>query len=406
MLKTTLLMTSAILLMAACGETPAPEEDTTPAEDSMEMSETDMASADAGEEELSDAERYELETSGEFTEADYIAQPLVTEIYTADPSVHVWDDGRVYVYPSHDVDTGIPQDDLGSQYDMKDYIVLSMDEPGGEVTIHDVGLHVDDVPWARDKMWAPDAAEKDGKYYLYFPAKDYDGIFRIGVASSDSPTGPFTAEESWIEGSYSMDPSVFEDTDGTYYMYVGGIWGGQLQRWTTGEYDDSPDLNQEDLEADEPALVPYVAKMSDDMLSYAEEPRDVLLLDENGEPLKAGDNDRRFFEAAWVNKINGTYYMSWSTGDTHKIVYGTSDSPYGPFTYQGVVNLPVQGWTNHHSIFEYEGQYYLAYHDTQLSGVNHLRNVKITPLTINDDGTIEPVDPFFGDDVTVENYND
>ncbi|NHK28833.1 family 43 glycosylhydrolase [Parvularcula flava] len=392
--------------MAACGETPAPEEDTTPAEDSMEMSETDMASADAGEEELSDAERYELETSGEFTEADYIAQPLVTEIYTADPSVHVWDDGRVYVYPSHDVDTGIPQDDLGSQYDMKDYIVLSMDEPGGEVTIHDVGLHVDDVPWARDKMWAPDAAEKDGKYYLYFPAKDYDGIFRIGVASSDSPTGPFTAEESWIEGSYSMDPSVFEDTDGTYYMYVGGIWGGQLQRWTTGEYDDSPDLNQEDLEADEPALVPYVAKMSDDMLSYAEEPRDVLLLDENGEPLKAGDNDRRFFEAAWVNKINGTYYMSWSTGDTHKIVYGTSDSPYGPFTYQGVVNLPVQGWTNHHSIFEYEGQYYLAYHDTQLSGVNHLRNVKITPLTINDDGTIEPVDPFFGDDVTVENYND
>jgi len=406
MLKKTLLMTSAIFLMAACGETPAPEENTTPAEDSMEMAEPDTAGEEMAEAELSDAERYELETSGEFTEDDYIAQPLVTEIYTADPSVHVWDDGRIYVYPSHDVDTGIPQDDLGSQYDMKDYIVLSMDEPGGEVTTHEMGLHVDDVPWARDKMWAPDAAEKDGTYYLYFPAKDYDGIFRIGVATSDSPTGPFTAEESWIEGSYSMDPSVFEDTDGTYYMYVGGIWGGQLQRWTTGEYDDSPDLNQEDLEADEPALVPYVAKMSDDMLSYAEEPRDVMLLDENGEPLKAGDNDRRFFEAAWVNKIDGTYYMSWSTGDTHKIVYGTSDSPYGPFTYQGVVNLPVQGWTNHHSIFEYEGQYYLAYHDTQLSGVNHLRSAKITPLTINDDGTIEPVDPFFGDDVTVDNYND
>ncbi|MBD0426150.1 family 43 glycosylhydrolase [Aquisalinus flavus] len=398
-------MTSALLLMAACSETPAPEEDTT-AEDGMEMAEPDAAGEEMAEAELSDAERYELETSGEFGPEDYIAQPLVSEIYTADPSVHVWDDGRIYVYPSHDVDTGIPQDDLGSQYDMKDYIVLSMDEPGGEVTIHDVGLHVDDVPWARDKMWAPDAAEKDGKYYLYFPAKDYDGIFRIGVAVSDSPTGPFTAEESWIEGSYSMDPSVFKDDDGTYYMYVGGIWGGQLQRWTTGEYDDSPDLNQEDLEADEPALVPYVAKMSDDMLSYAEEPRDVLLLDENGEPLKAGDNDRRFFEAAWMNKIDGTYYLSWSTGDTHKIVYGTSDNPYGPFTYQGVVNLPVRGWTNHHSIFEYEGQYYLAYHDTQLSGVNHLRNVKITPLTINDDGTIEPVDPFFGDDVTVDNYLD
>ena len=409
MKKSMLMLGSAIMLLAACGgddmadDTATNMTDDATVQDAAEgemagndMAGDDMAADEAAGEEMSDAERYELAMSGDFSEDDYIAQPLVSEIYTADPSVHVWDDGRIYIYPSHDEDRGIPQDDLGSQYDMRDYIVLSMDEPGGDVTIHDVGLHVDDVPWAVEKMWAPDAAEKDGTYYLYFPAKDEDGVFYIGAASSDSPTGPFEAEPEPIEGSFSMDPSVFEDDDGNYYMYFGGIWGGQLQRWATGEYNDDPDLNQDLGDDSAPALMPIVAKMGDDMVSFAEEPKEVMILDENGDPILTGDHDRRFFEAAWMNKIDGTYYLSYSTGDTHKIVYATGDNPYGPFTYQGVVNMPVQGWTNHHSIFEYEGQYYLAYHDTQLSGVNHLRNVKITELTINDDGSIEPVNPMPG----------
>ncbi len=336
----------------------------------------------------------------------YLDQPLVTEIYTADPSVHVWDDGRIYVYPSHDIDAGIPDDDLGSQYAMRDYIVLSMDEIGGDVTIHDIALDVDDVAWAAEDMWAPDAAEKDGRYYLYFPAKDADGVFHIGAAVSDSPTGPFIAEPEPIEGSFSMDPAVFEDEDGRYYMYFGGIWGGQLQRWETGTYNDDPDLNT-DLQGDDPSTsadeggfddrpqhAPQVARMADDMVSFAEPPRDVLLLDEDGDPVKMRDHDRRFFEAAWVFRRGGTYYFTYSTGDTHKIAYATGESPYGPFTYRGVVLQPVQGWTNHHSIFEADGQWYLAYHDTQLSGRNHLRNAKITPLTFREDGSIETVDPF------------
>ena len=116
----------------------------------------------------------------------YLSQPLVTDIYTADPSAHVFE-GKIYVYPSHDIAHGIPDDDLGTQYDMRDYVVLSMDRIGGPVTVSPVALKVEDVPWAEKQMWAPDAAHKNGTYYLYFPARDRDGVFRIGVATSASP---------------------------------------------------------------------------------------------------------------------------------------------------------------------------------------------------------------------------
>lgn len=322
------------------------------------------------------------------TESKFLNEPLVEHIFTADPSAHVFE-GKIFIYPSHDIDAGIPDNDLGDQYAMRDYHVFSMEQPGGEVTDHGEVLSVDEIPWAGRQLWAPDAAHANGKYYLYFPMKDKNDVFKIGVAVSDNPEGPFTPEPEPIAGSFSMDPAVFEDDDGAYYMYFGGIWGGQLQRWNGGEY--APD--GEEPAADQPALNPQIAKMDDDMLSFAETPKDVQILDENGDPLLAGDNERRFFEAAWVHKYNGTYYFSYSTGDTHKIVYATGDNPYGPFTYQGVILNPVQGWTNHHSIVEFEGKWYLFYHDTQLSGKNHLRNIKMTELTHNADGSIQTIDP-------------
>jgi beta-xylosidase len=256
-----------------------------------------------------------------------------------------------------------------------------------------VGLDVGDVPWAEKQMWAPDAAQKGDTYYLYFPAKDSAGVFRIGVATSNRPEGPFQAEPQAIEGSFSMDPAVFTDDDGQSYMYFGGIWGGQLQCWTTGEYDQEC-TRTDHQEDDRPALMPKVARMSADMLEFAEAPRDAMLVDEQGQPLLGGDHDRRFFEAAWMHKYNGTYYLSYSTGDTHNIAYATGDSPYGPFTYRGVVLEPVQGWTNHHSIVEIDGKWYLFYHDTQLTDKTHLRNIKVTELHYNPDGTIQTISPF------------
>ena len=320
----------------------------------------------------------------------FLTQPLVSHIYTADPSAHVFK-GRIYIYPSHDIEAGVPQDDLGSHFAMRDYRVLSMEAIGGKVTDHGVALDIKDVPWAGRQMWAPDAAENDGKYFLYFPVKDKQDIFRIGAAVSEDPAGPFKAEPQPIEGAYSMDPAVFKDRDGKYYMYFGGIWGGQLQRWATGQYQ-TADVYPA---ADQPALTAKVALMRPDMKGFAEKVRDVVVLDEAGKPITAGDNARRFFEASWVHVYGGKYYFSYSTGDTHFIVYATGDSPYGPFTYRGKILEPVLGWTNHHSIAEINGKWYLFYHDSQLSGgQTHLRNVKVVELQHRADGSIETVDAY------------
>jgi hypothetical protein len=325
-----------------------------------------------------------------------ISEPLVKHIYTADPSAHVFN-GRIYIYPSHDVDGGEAFDDIGSHFRMEDYHVFSMDKPGGEVTDHGLALHVNDVPWAEKQMWAPDATEKDGKYYLFFPAKGYDGVFRIGVAVGDQPEGPFVAQPEAIKDSISIDPAVFKDDDGSYYLYVGGIWGGQLQRWRSGDFDGSQaDSPVAHLPADnEPALSAKVAKLTDDLFELAEEAKDVLILDENGNPLLQGDNDRRFFEAAWVHKYNGKYYFSYSTGDTHFLCYGIGDSPYGPFQYAGRILNPVVGWTTHHSIAEFEGKWYLFYHDSSLSkGVTHLRSIKMAEIEYDENGFIKTIDPY------------
>ncbi len=313
---------------------------------------------------------------------------LVSDLYTADPSAHFFD-GKLYVYPSHDYESGIPEDDLGNHFNMRDYHVYSMDSVGGEVTDHGVVLDVDDVAWADKQMWAPDAAEKNGKYYLYFPAKDAEGVFHIGVAVADNPAGPFEPEAEPIADSYSIDPAIYQDGN-EYYMYFGGIWGGQLQWYRDNEFQNKDDEYPADEEA---ALSPKIVKLSDDMMSFAETPKDVQILDEDGNPLTTADNDRRFFEAAWVHKYNDKYYFSYSTGDTHNIAYGIGDSPYGPFTYKGVILKPVLGWTNHHSIVVKDGKWYLFYHDSSLSGgKTHLRSVKYTELTYNEDGTIQTMD--------------
>lgn len=322
-----------------------------------------------------------------------VNQPLVTHIYTADPSAHVFN-GKIYIYPSHDIESNTPQDDEGGHFDMKDYHVLSMDAVGGKVTDHGVALDIKDVPWAGRQMWAPDAAFKNGTYYLYFPVKDKEDIFRIGVATSKSPSGPFKAEKSPIPGSYSMDPTVFTDTDGKSYMYFGGIWGGQMQRWATGKYDKAgskTDLKQDD----KPAMGPRVAVMSKDMLTFDGAVKEVTILDPQGKPILGKDHDRRFFEAAWMHKYQGKYYLSYSTGDTHFIVYATGTNPMGPFTYQGVILKPVVGWTNHHSIVEFGGKWYLFYHDSVLSGdKTHLRTVKVMEMKYNPDGTIVTMDAY------------
>ena len=303
----------------------------------------------------------------------------------ADPSANVFN-GKLYIYPSHDWDSGAAFDDDGGHFEMKDYHVLSLDDvEDGEVTDHGVILALEDIPWAGRQLWDNDVVEKDGKYYLIFSAKDKNDVFHLGVAVADRPEGPFKAQPDPIRGSYSIDPCVFKDDDGSVYTYFGGLWGGQLQR-----YKENKAMGKEYLpEGDENALPSRVAKMTDDMLQFAEEPRPVLVIDENGKPLRA-DDPHRFFEASWVHKVNGKYYFSYSTGDSHLLCYAVGDNPYGPFTYKGVILEPVVGWTTHHSIVEYKGKWYLFHHDCVPSnGVTWLRSVKVMELDMDSDGNIK-----------------
>jgi len=316
--------------------------------------------------------------------------PLVTHIYTADPSAHVFDN-KIYIYPSHDLDHDGPSNDNGDEYQMEDYHVLSMDDVTTACTDHGEALHMKDVPWVGSQMWAPDAAYKDGTYYLYFPARDKDGIFRIGVSASKNPAGPFKAEPNYIPGSFSIDPAVFIDNDGKAYMYFGGLWGGQLEKWQTGVF--KPDA--ENRNGNETALGPMVAELSDNMLTFKTPPAEITISDENGNPLKASDEDRRYFEGPWMHKYNGVYYLSYSTGTTHYIVYATGSSPTGPFAYRGRILEPVLGWTTHHSIVEFKGKWYLFYHDSSMSnGANHKRCVKYTELKYNAGGEILTIKPY------------
>ncbi len=315
------------------------------------------------------------------------ARYLFPADYMADPSANVFN-GRVYIYPSHDWDSGECFDDDGGHFQMRDYHVLSLDDvEHGEVTDHGMQFSVEQVPWAEKQLWDNDCVEKDGKYYLIFSGKDYNGVFRLGVAVANSPEGPFVPQTDPIRGSYSIDPSVFKDDDGQIYCYFGGIWGGQLQ-W----YRDNKMLKAERLaEGKEPALPGRVARMTDDVLQFAEAPKPVVVVDAEGEPLTA-DNPHRFFEASWMHKYQGKYYFSYSTGDTHMLCYATGTSPYGPFTYQGVILDPVVGWTTHHSILEYKGRWYLFYHDCVPSNdTTWLRSMKVQELFYDDKGNIQKV---------------
>jgi len=311
--------------------------------------------------------------------------------YMADPSVHVWD-GKLYIYPSHDWESGIPEDDFGSHFDMKDYHVLTLegnDPMTSPIKDHGVVLKREDIPWAGRQLWDCDVARKDGKYYMYFPMKDKNDIFRCGVAISDSPVGPFIPQPDPVRGSYSIDYCVFEE-DGKYYFYFGGIWGGQLQRYRDNKALDTGSTFPKD---DEPAIPARVALLSDDMLQFAEEPKPVVVVDEDGKPITAGDTDRRFFEASWMHKYNGKYYFSYSTGDTHYLCYAIGDNPYGPFTYKGRILSPVIGWTTHHCIVEFNGKWYLFHHDSKPSGGRTwLRSIKVCELKYNEDGSIETIE--------------
>jgi hypothetical protein len=287
--------------------------------------------------------------------------PLITDQFTADPSARVFE-GKVYVYPSHDIPCGPNQGTIG--FCMADYHVFSS-ENLCDWKDHGVILDQNKVPWVDSTsytMWAPDCIFKDGKYYFYFPAveknKPREKSRKIGVATSDTPFGPFIPEEKPIEGIFGIDPNPFIDRDGKPYLY----WAGRGKL--------------------------MVAGLSDDMLQVTTELRTI-------DELPPG-----FKEGPYMFERNGIYYFTFpyktKSDSTEKLAYATGSSPMGPFTYQGVFmdESPTACWTNHQSIIEYNKQWYLFYHHNDLSPeFDKNRSIKADSLFFNEDGTIVKVNP-------------
>jgi hypothetical protein len=279
------------------------------------------------------------------------ANPFITSIYTADPSAHVWSDGRLYVYPSRDMDP--PRGcDLMDRYHVfsTDDMVSWRDE--GEI------LRASQVSWGRPEggfMWAPDCAYRNGTYYFYFPhpsGSDWNKTWKVGVATSAKPASDFKPG-GFIEGvgGFSMiDPCVFTDTDGTAYFYYGG--GGKCQG----------------------------GKLKENMIE----------LDGALQPMTGLED---FHEAAWVFMRNGIYYLTYADNlpGKNRLRYATSTRPLGPWTSKGIYLEPTGCDTSHGSVVEFKGQWYQFYHNQSLSGKGNLRSVCVDKLNFNADGTIQTV---------------
>lgn len=269
----------------------------------------------------------------------------------ADPTTRVWKDGKLYLYGS--------RDESLNYYGSYDHWVLSTsDLLNWEFTPNAFASKgpFDQVPFNDDMLYAPDCMYKNGMYYLYFCQPG--GL--EGVATSTSPTGPFTnPKELYLKKKNQIDPAVFIDDDGQAYY----TWG-QFQA--------------------------KIAKLKPNMTEI-----DTTSIVEN----VITEKEHFFHEGNYMVKRNGIYYMVYADmsrkGMPTCIGYATSKSPMGPYKYGGVIidndGCDPNNWNNHGSIVEFKGQWYVFYHRTT-HGVVNARKACIEPIYFNEDGSINEVE--------------
>lgn len=297
--------------------------------------------------------------------------PIIRDQFTADPTARVFN-GKVYLYPSHDILP--PEGQRQDWFCMEDYHVFSS-ENLTDWTDHGVIVTQNKVPWVRPNsysMWAPDCVERGGKYYFYFPSAPAGGMrgFGVGVAIADSPEGPFIPEPEPIKGINGIDPCVLQASDGNAYIF-----------WGAGR----------------------CAKLKDNMKELAD--------DTPKETVKWGDREfemlgvnclkglpSRQAEGPFAFEYNGNYYLTYPyvRDSTEVLAYAMSKHPMGPYEYKGLIMTEHANgcWTNHHSIVNFKGQWYLFYHHNAYSPRDDKRrSVQIEKLFFNPDGTIQEVKP-------------
>jgi hypothetical protein len=301
-------------------------------------------------------------TAMSLSTASFATNPFITDQFTADPTARVFE-GKVYVYPSHDIREPPGYKGRPNWFVMEDYHVFSS-ENLTDWKDHGVILSRNDVPWADPNayaMWAPDAVFKDGKYYFYFPAMSLGGTnaegMRIGVAIADKPHGPFKPQATPIDNVKGIDPGVFIDKDGSAYL-----------SWA---YTDKL----------------FIAKLKPNMLEI------------EGEPLALDNLPKKGLqEGPFQFERNGIYYLTYPhvANKIERLEYATSTSPMGPFKWAGVIlDESASGcWTVHQSMVEYRGQWYLFYHDRDLSpDFDKRRSIRADKVYFHASGAIEKVTP-------------
>lgn len=288
----------------------------------------------------------------------FAQNPIIHDQYTADPTARMFN-GRMYLYPSHDIES--PIDELKEWFCMADYHVFSSDNLV-DWTDHGVILTQNNIPWVKPDsyaMWAPDCVEKDGRYYFFFPAspKAMERGFGIGVAVAEKPEGPFMPMPRPLKGVMGIDPCVLVDDDGQCYLY----WSG---------------------------MGLSVTKLKDNMMELDSEPKRIEGLPEG------------FKEGPFAFKRDGRYYLTFpwvrEKEGTETLAYAMADNPYGPFEFKGLImeESPTGCWTNHHSLVEKDGQWYLFYHHNDYSpNMDKRRSARIDKVSFNADGTINQVTP-------------
>ena len=307
--------------------------------------------------------------------------PVIRDQFAADPTARVFNN-KVYVYPSHDIPA--PEGQRQDWFCMADYHVFSS-ENLTDWTDHGMILSQEQVPWGKTdaySMWAPDCVYKNGKYFFYFPNAPKDGRgFAVGVAIANQPEGPFTCMQEPIMGISGIDPCVLIDDDGSAYIY----WSGMGIRG---------------------------ARLKENMLELDGELQEVKIPKRDGmpemPPMKMGGQVMEglpdgFKEGPFAFKRNGWYYLTfpWVRGNTSNganptetLAYAMSKSPLGPWDFKGIIMAEHDNhcWTNHHSILEYKGQWYIFYHRNDFSpNMDKRRSARIEKIAFNSDGTIQEV---------------
>ena len=291
------------------------------------------------------------------------SNPLFSDAFTADPAPMVHD-GKVYLYVGHD------EAGPGQMFNITEWLVYSSGDMRNWKA-HGPVMKPTDFAWAKSDAWASEVQEKNGSFYFYTTVEhdDTDPGKAVGVAVSESPTGPFVdargsalvsnsmtkmAAHSWDD----IDPTVFQDDDGTAWIW----WGNQIL---------------------------YYAKLAPNMI-------------ELDGPIQTLDI-APYEEGPWIHKHDGTYYLLYaaidrSISEDEQIHYATAPSITGPWTLRGMLTGSGQdSFTIHPGTVEFEGQWYLFYHDaTQaidgVPGALGRRSVRVEYLYHNPDGTLEAVE--------------